>query len=552
MAVNSLKYSERVFGADQNKFKSLNWNPENPLITSLHQSLEPVSIQSQRVAYTTVGSLVNPKNILQFTAPNRIQREGANRRPLMSILANQSLDSVFQSCDPVPPLDMSNSVQYKNQLPRSASNLELNPTSIPEVKPSPDFLAVTEPEDNILRAELNEILPTYPQNEKIFNLLPQSSDLHRHSIEERVSKEFGRKTTEPVVKLKTRFQGFEKMQTLQRLSKFNNPIQEWARNKLSEFAVAKQKNPQKTSISPSHGESFLLGHSQPYEETVEASDSEEIDLDYRDLFNNNSLNTEPSEIHRTDSITPQNSITTRLSSYPEPLTAGPPGQRNSDLSFNQPCRNHQNQFLGQYKAINYESQMSHQMNGSQVVGVTCRQEYVMPWAGHTSSHLVDTISLENAARYYPYALPTGATEMREFHDSLNLGLVDSRKSDQHHKTLNNWFYYGQRRFAMTATQEFSQDSNGQYSKSNNLGHVYLSKYIPPEDQLSKFSVAEMNQMSLPECTAPMVKSLLVNLIEYSDMETPGSRAALSNFIEAPLKSIDNSGKRNSTFLDDFK
>lgn len=107
-------------------FDSVDWDPEMPKGPSLTASPEPVPLELKPVvAYTTVGSRVDPSAVPQFSAPNRIQREGANRRPVpLSMMQSRQFDGAFfnQQRGPPPPLNMSNSMQYAQQLGRNASN----------------------------------------------------------------------------------------------------------------------------------------------------------------------------------------------------------------------------------------------------------------------------------------------------------------------------------------------------------------------------------------------------------------------------------------------
>ena len=103
-------------------FDSVDWDPEMPKGPSLTSSPEPLPLDPKPVAYTTVGSRVDPSAVPQFSAPNRIQREGANRRPVpLSMMQSRQFDGGFygQQRGPPPPLNMSNSMQYAQQLGRN-------------------------------------------------------------------------------------------------------------------------------------------------------------------------------------------------------------------------------------------------------------------------------------------------------------------------------------------------------------------------------------------------------------------------------------------------
>jgi hypothetical protein len=87
------------------------------------------AIRPVPAVYTTVGSLVNPNAVRAFQAPNRIQREGANRRPLpTAAVFNRSFgssNSLFHSKLPLSPaaLRNQNNMHYAQQFGRGRSGL---------------------------------------------------------------------------------------------------------------------------------------------------------------------------------------------------------------------------------------------------------------------------------------------------------------------------------------------------------------------------------------------------------------------------------------------
>lgn len=112
----------------EDAFDSLDWDPDLPY-SAPDQSPEPIVAIPKPVTYTTVGSRVDPDAVQQISAPNRIQREGAGRRPLMSMMQARSHYDYFQPRGPAPPLSMQNSMQYTQQLasnPQSYNNYSYN------------------------------------------------------------------------------------------------------------------------------------------------------------------------------------------------------------------------------------------------------------------------------------------------------------------------------------------------------------------------------------------------------------------------------------------
>lgn len=71
-------------------FEVQEWDPELPPAPDPDASPERLTVKPEPLTYTTVGSVVKPTDARQFTAPNRIQREGragleaAGRRPMLN------------------------------------------------------------------------------------------------------------------------------------------------------------------------------------------------------------------------------------------------------------------------------------------------------------------------------------------------------------------------------------------------------------------------------------------------------------------------------------
>ena len=141
-------------------FDSLDWDPDLPTAPR-SESPEPVPIKPQPVTYTTVGSLVDPNVKPQFSAPRRIQREGANRTPLISMLQGARFQPYYQPRGPPPSLNQSNSMAYAQHIgrsPNSAQSTRLPPATFPlfsqssRSTPSKEQIQMTEIEKEILRA----------------------------------------------------------------------------------------------------------------------------------------------------------------------------------------------------------------------------------------------------------------------------------------------------------------------------------------------------------------------------------------------------------------
>lgn len=221
-------------------FDSVAWDPILPSLSPPDKSPEPVSIKPQPVAYTTVGSVVNPKATPQFSAPNRIQREGAQRKSLVSILQTYDAFQLHQPRGPPPPLNMANSMQYAQQFGRNTvpSTTALQSTTNQQNRPTlptalPDLSSMSDNDLRLLLYSLGHRLQLSENNP------PGSSSTMKDMSEDDIQA----RSAGPI-------QGLEKMQTVQRLSKFPNPMQELAKNRLSEFSVARSQAAQRVIAVP--------------------------------------------------------------------------------------------------------------------------------------------------------------------------------------------------------------------------------------------------------------------------------------------------------------
>ncbi|KAI6247375.1 hypothetical protein HI914_04212 [Erysiphe necator] len=542
--------SVRSLNIDHDDLEPLEWDPSFLDISSTDESPEPVTINSQPVTYTTVGSLVDPKAILQFATPSRIQREGANRKPLMSLLANRPFDSVFQSFEFTPPKP-SYSIRYtqKSSLAPSDNdqnlslNLELNSNSknLPSSIESPrDLLKATQHEENCI-IEKNGLLPICSESKAVKNQL-LSLDSESNSTRDTISKDLGGKANGPMKHLSSGHQVLEKMQTLQRLSRFNNPIQEWAQNKLSEFAVNKKQIYQKNSpSSASSHDSLLYSCGQAHENQAKYPELEDLRYRIGHLDIDNVLHKFPKQLRANRNQTQSNVVSTRSLSYPhnypQPLTAGPPGQRQSSLNFSQSCSS-LNQQPRHFRAMSFESLPRDQMNNFRVRRIPYQHKHILPWAGHTSSDLVDTLTTADAAKYYPFAWPSGSLEIRTVNNPMCFAIQKPQIKNIDNSNDYEWFYSGQRRYASMVSQ--CERINGDKGINQNDIQRSLSQLKTSQAEFSRLSIINFNGKSLSECVAPMINILFLNLLEYSERRSPGSRTALSNYIESSILSFDSS------------
>jgi len=533
-------------------FDSVEWDPDLPSGVSPDKSPEPVPIKPKPVEYTTVGSLVNNKTVPQFTAPNRIQREGAQRKSLMSILHSYETGTLTnQQRGPPPPLNMANSMQYAQQIGR-------NPTSAPNAPRTtvPSSRRPVLPTGPTLSDQDKEIfIRTFgPLDLKLENQ-PTSVLLQAHTFN---IKELSEAENEARLSASAggALQDLDKMQTLQHLSKFKNPLQQFAKDRLEAFSAAKMHanrpapavpnigmlditngNTSNTATnSSSHGagkavanaagkvnptelkpapasifssfENFhnLNQHAQPSMADPHARNQGELDRNYE--FPPGpppSTNTHANPLYGAYSASAQPFSTPSVPpGYPKPLTAGPPGQRlfPANLSAQANSSNHQyagapsgqagssrEQYYGISSAQGDLTNQQYFRNGStqatpsgqQIPGYLSAQGNVnlengygsqygqsatsnfpapSPWATKKSgfdhgvrTKIVDTISPEDAMKYYPNGLPpnmTGVWAPMSDHSKRQMKmlppLTPEEEKAKKEEELNDQFDYGSRRY----------------------------------------------------------------------------------------------------------
>ena len=228
---------------DGDGFDSVEWDPD--LDSALDQSPEPVAVHPIKpVTYTTVGSRVDPNIVPQFTAPNRIQREGASRRSQMPFM-NRGHHDYYSSRDQPPPLNMQNSMHYTQQLARPPIDYG---NRMPGTPPFLGGFQATDQENQWLPGRRDE----GAEQKKQWLAEHEREGKQEHHIREQRAH-----TNESTVRglgiqeqdvgnsvfnTPISSQGLQNMQTLQRLARFENPNQNAARIRLSEFSATKSQS----------------------------------------------------------------------------------------------------------------------------------------------------------------------------------------------------------------------------------------------------------------------------------------------------------------------
>ncbi|CAD6498944.1 BgTH12-04599 [Blumeria graminis f. sp. triticale] len=567
-ALKSTPLSNNVQNCTQNNVNLSEWNSKIASNVSLDGPPELVAPSSPPITYTTVGSLVNPRSIKRLAAPNRIQREGANRRPLMSILENQTFDSAFQSHES-PRLKISNRISSSQQVSWSPSEIgqvfspSVSEPNIyddnlkPQIATGPSIIyniSIEQEQDKLnLPSSGNIPLPYRDENAPV-NL--QIKDLNNYNINEIAFTYYEKEGSNPSEDSSTHLHGMEKMQTLQRLSKFNNPMQDLALNKLSEFSFEKRQEANNINcIKISPPESYLV-------DTRNATRYPKISgmgsLDIQKNFSRSGKEKDlQSSIWQSSNTIQDEDTSLSTGEYIQPLTAGPPGPRQSNINLEKRLGHRQDISANKYRTMSpgmrgtfmpKQPQSYYQVNSLQNPE-KYHQESDGTY-GNSSQNLIETISWKDAARYYPYSIPYGLKKttwplnMNDSREKMYLGV---QKVDG----LNDWFYSGYRNFCTKMTQVMDNKSNkDEYWRKNYEHSASSEKNLTTEKR--QLLVGEVQKTPMTECAAPMIECLLRTMLEYSDRRDPQSRAVLSKYTSSPLRYIDITSKGSrSLFSENF-
>lgn len=551
----------------EDAFDSLEWDSDLLPTPAPDNSPESITIKPQPVAYTTVGSLVNPNIVPQFSAPNRIQREGANRRPLLPLLGNsRQYDSMLQPRGPPPPLSMANSMHYAQQIARSPVHLTTPPppttsSRSPRVPTSADKLT-TDEEVILLRLLSREpqersgnvmVDSSSPSATKKHSFITAAPSRQLSSVQEQVEEEAHvRSNSAPGI-----IQGLEKMQTLQRLAKFVNPMQERAKSRLSEFSVNKSQTTGKTVGNPSGltAREMLLRSQIGMSKTPSAPDNGEGELDRSYKFPPPGFPATTQANPLTTGYSTSLSQTTSASArpgYPEPLTAGPPGgQRPYNQPSSLPSTNYQELWSTGYASQPYNpfgnAAASSPWGNQYTYQPPTQPELVPVHLGNTKTQIVDTMDPNSASKYYAAGWPTdmngnynyqsiseeNARHMEEgpFH-LLPKEVKDARRAAE---TTELWST-GQQRYGLNA-DDFTKELEDK--KKNPFGPIGppKKKTLPPVE-LKPVTVEEIKKKPIPELVLPALDNGFGTLLGYRASDLPRTNCDLSRLVQSSERYID--------------
>ncbi|KAG0650540.1 hypothetical protein D0Z07_3072 [Hyphodiscus hymeniophilus] len=583
-------------------FESIESDPDLPSesVPDSPITLEPVMSAPQPLAYTTVGSLVNPNTVPQFTAPNRIQREGAGRRPLMTFMPNRPSipmrhsETSYFSRDLPPTLSIQDSMHYAQQLSPSPVRLyqgQQPPSShSSRSRMSRQQMSLTEEEMTVLKVvggpqmmsgnvassqanhtatsqpyssvlpSVNKQCPGYMSPPKPLTINP---DLTLPTIVPSDHIDDGQRRSNAL-------SGLEKMQTIQRLAKFENPMQELARRRLSALSITNFLG--RTVANPTG----LSSSSPSTSELISHKLAGSLDRGYQfpppGLENASMAHANPlleaySSAHQAP---PSN-----RSGVPQPLTAGPPGQRQyltsgTNKMSTQPTESRQaHADYWQSAAVDPANQVyvpnlnpqsqtfsnmlaPNFMMDNQVVAPSHHPRDPVYEGEIVGSKLVDSLPISAVTKYYPRGLPcimTGEFTPLSSEAKLRMSFQSAEeKAAARRKEVDDWFYGGQREYGKTTTDHINDMAQREnVRRGNEFGPIGP----PLKSTIMKTPITQqdINTMTTAEATKPLVDAMFRTLLAYADESTDSeSRRHLSGFEKPAEFLIDDSEKGNMSFF----
>lgn len=544
---------ETIMARLDDVFDAEEWDEDflGPVNNSPELATEP-----QRVTYTTVGSVAKTNTVQTFSPPVRIQREGANRR--MPILPTMRAADNFYARQQsmggpgfaMPPLN-SYMGQHNQQLQQQqmASQSDINMSLLESLN-----LNLTDQEQEVL-GNFNQS-PTVMRSGNIQSP-PRAPPMGSFMVENQpAAQPFAKEESYSQTSSLTGsagLAGLNKMQTLQRLAQFENPAQGFAKERLAEFKAVKmqQQNENDPGLC---AQTSRVDFNDMQRRTSAGAMSQ-----YRSENDNPfSSGRRPSydgpyqNSHYRGSVPP---------GCPQPLTAGPPGQRQNTVAVNR---------------LNWVNDQSNIHNAHPDLPYVTRANTDAPWfkdgfVGYDThrsdtfrsipsedSYIRDTASAVDIQQYYPAGFPSGfhmrkTRTMNEVEKQKNLLPEDEFKAiekDLIAEMKNNQWYGHLRRFGMTVEDHLNDFEVKE--KPHQPGPIQR----PTAEFLAArkaFLTSNVEEMALPDITEPLVAAAFRTLLAYSDnVVRPENRKLMSKFEPSPPWQLDNTAEgRKSVMNDDW-
>ncbi|KAL5353657.1 hypothetical protein ACLOAV_001696 [Pseudogymnoascus australis] len=202
----------------------------------------------------------------------------------------------------------------------------------------------------------------------------------------------------------------------------------------------------------------------------------------------------------------------------------------------------------QFQSSQAEKQYSPWNNTSGNAGHQAR-----PFSSTGQSHIRDTLSLAEMAKYYPNGFGPNfqyggeCEELDEDTKLSNLGLADDSleaKQRRRAEKRDEWFYSGLSRLDMTTTDHIVELEN------RDKGIVPSAPRANMANR-ENLSVEEIRRKTDAECAAPLMNNLFGTLVAYSDnVMQPTNRRVMSRFFPSPEWALDTSEEGKKSIFGD--
>ncbi|KAF5867848.1 uncharacterized protein Bfra_007043 [Botrytis fragariae] len=521
-------------------FDSVEWDPDLP-VRSINNSPEPLSVEVQPVAYTTVGSRVNPNLQPQISAPNRIQREGSIRRPQLDPTHNRQANYYSHTRGPPPPLNMQNSMHYAQQLGQAPNSFNTPPATSARSTRSlraSQRLSQSEQENHTLLRLQGMINARVSNNHYPISPNTPTPAFHQNNVSSISNEE------QEMAKggdLQGPISGLEKMQTLQRLAKFPNPMQTSALRRLSELQAPKADNTAKSNedieVANQRLEYLLRNpRDNTMPDNAQAAKNGELDRTYTfppPGISNTAYNPLYNAYLGSNNHSRDSANHRGVPGYPQPLTAGPPRQRSY-------ANNRQN------STYSDEAWTQDQIGAKQNSHTST--EPISPW--QESKVLKEQYSAQAPAQA-PSTRATDTISMQQ----AQMGLLEDEEAREEararkQKEKDEWFYSGQKRWNMTVQEHIAEIE----IHTNPFGPIGppMKKILPSDNRpLPGITISRMEKKTIPEVIAPLIDGTLGNLFAIKAQQEDGNfTTPFIRYAKSPEWHIDTSARGNDSFFEE--
>ncbi|KAH8802831.1 hypothetical protein F5884DRAFT_756145 [Xylogone sp. PMI_703] len=548
MAHLSTEYKDRNMPAHNDEwFDSLEWNSNVLGASASDNSPEPLSITPQKVAYTTVGSLVDPNSAPRFTAPNRIQRyrDVSGRKSYGSSSSYHNSESHYQSND---PFALQNAIVYAHTNPQNTGS------SLQNLQPRDSMSGLSSAHRRAPVSHLSTpskfrsgtaMRSQYQNTQSPLEtpaLIKQFLGRSDHTLIDNVEKELGMdgNTCGTGNDLATENAGYL-------TSSFHNVMQKNITN--YEYNIQKlplsmdnQSDRLNSTISnmASNNASFVKGDQQNRDTAFYSSNNKLADTMKSLPFSSTK------QYSKADRSAIYSKFLSRgqVSGYPQPLTAGPPGGR----QYN---RDQATQLNSRNNLISASLPCTNSIK-EQGLAIGLPVHEVADKKG-----ISDTLPISLASKHYPFSLPGDmngkfrllSADTQKHMEQVSIGNFEPHEkhaSIQKAAEIDEWFYSGQRQLFMTADDYI----NGM-EKVHKAGQ-WLSVNRPSElpdtcTENCPLTFEELNRMTTADSAAPFLDAAFGTLLSYAYRD-PSSARSLSNYRPALPREIDPTNGGNSSFF----